>query len=700
MTQNFPKPIFDYFNQFLREELSPAFILLDQDGIVTDFGGGIQTYGISGLEKGRDIVEVLLFMEGILPFERKSLVLSFVKLGSGKSIDVHIMKISKGFGMILLDAGKRESEHIAFHQKANELSLMKEKHSRLAADLNEIDLKDLQDALNVAILELTNDGDFLIIGERPLWINEFCPETIRECELLDPETMFSFLGHFIEEAKAFWKSHTSRSYKSGIWIEEDRLGDEYMFEATAVCTSGRNLLLIARDQCTLQEKKNLIQKGRELALDYHKLERLEHQVAAARDELEARVQERTRELEEANQKLAAELEERVKIEAEKAEIQRMFLKSQQLESIGTLAGGIAHDFNNILSAVIGFTELSLLKVKDEIPLQYNLKQVLSAANRAKELVRQILMFSRQAKPELKPIKLKSIIDEALQLLRASFPSTIEISADLQSELYVMADPTQMHQVIMNLCTNAGHAMKDTCGEMIIKTRDIAFDDDVLKSQKELSPGRYVMLIITDNGRGIEPEIIEKIFDPFFSTKNKSDGTGMGLSMVHGIIKTCKGSIQVDSIKGQGSIFKVFLPAFDQSEKPIPFVEPSIVGGTERILFVDDELSQAEIAVEILEYLGYQAVSTTDSVDALEKFKQQPDKFDLVITDLTMPKMTGKDLTQALIKIRPDIPVILSSGYTESISQEKAKQMGFREYLMKPIVIKDLARSIRRVLDKE
>lgn len=698
--QNFPKYIFDYVNQFISAELSPAFILLDKDGKIVDSGGAIEIYEMTGLQRGRDIAEVLLFMEGILPFEEDSLVLSFVKLGSGKSIDAHIVRIDNGFGLILLDADKREADHIAFHQKANELSLLKEKHSRLAADLNEIDLKDLLDALNVAILELTKDGDFQIIGEKPLWIYEFCPEMIRECELLDPENMFSFLGHFIEEAKVFWSSHTSGSYKSGIWIEEDRLGDEYLFEATAVCTCGRRLLVIGRDQCTLQEKKCLIQKGRELALDYHKLERLEREVEAARDELEIRVQERTRELEEANQKLAAELEERVEIEAEKAEMQKMFLKSQQLESIGTLAGGIAHDFNNILSAVIGFTELSLLKVKEEIPLQYNLKQVLAAANRAKELVRQILTFSRQAKPELRPIKLKMIIEEALQLLRASFPSTIEISVDLQSTLYVMADPTQMHQVIMNLCTNASHAMKDKCGEMIIQTRDIAFDDDVLKFQKELRPGPYVMLSITDNGRGIEPEIIQQIFDPFFSTKNKSEGTGMGLSVVHGIIKACKGSIQVGSTIGQGSSFKVFLPAFDQSEKPLQFIESSVVGGTERILFVDDELSQAEMAVEILEHLGYQVVSLTDSVEALEKFKQQPEKFDLVITDLTMPKMTGKDLTRELIKVRPDIPVILSSGYTESISIEQAKQMGVREYLMKPIAIKDLARSIRRVLDKE
>ena len=698
--QNFPKHILDYVNRFIFAELSPAFILLDKDGKIVDSGGAIEAYEMIGIQRGRDIAEVLLFMEGILPLEEDSLVLSFVKLGSGKSIDAHIIRIDNGFGLILLDADKREADHIAFHQKANELSLLKEKNSRISNESEEIDLDDLLNALNVSVLKMTKDENFILIGVTPFWLSEFCPEAIRESGLVEPEIMFSFLENFLQEARDFWSGQTSGCYKSGIWVENDPQGHEYMFEATAVCSRGQNFLLIACDQCALKEKKRLLQTGRELALDFQKLERLEREVEAARDELEIRVQKRTRELEAANRKLAAELEERVKVEAEKAEMQKMFFKSQQLESIGTLAGGIAHDFNNILSAVIGFTELSLLKVKEEIPLQYNLKQVLAAANRAKELVRQILTFSRQAKPELKPIKLKMIIEEALQLLRASFPSTIEISVDLQSTLYVMADPTQMHQVVMNLCTNAGHAMKDKCGEMIIKTRDIDFDDDVLKSKKELIPGPYVMLSISDNGRGVKPEIIEKIFDPFFSTKNKSEGTGMGLSVVHGIVKACKGSIQVDSTIGQGSIFKVFLPAFDQTEKPLPFVEPSVVGGTECILFVDDELSQAEMAVDILEHLGYQVVSLTDSVEALEKFKQDPDKFDLVITDLTMPKMTGKDLTRELIKIRPDIPVILSSGYTESISIEQAKQMGVREYLMKPIAIKDLARSIRRVLDKE
>jgi len=698
--RNFPKQIFEYVNQFILEELSPAFILLDKDGKIVDSGGDIEKYGITGLHKECNITEVLLFMEGILPFKEDSLILSFVKLGSGKPIDVHIIKINKGFGLILLDAGKREADRIAFHQKANELSLLKEKHARIFSEFEEIDLNDLIKALNVSVLKMTKEENFIIIGEKPFWLFEFCPEAIRESGLVEPECMFSFLENFLQEARQFWSNSASGVCKSGIWVEIDQQGHEYMFEATAVRSRGRNFLVIACDQCVLQEKKRLLQTGRELALDYQKLERLERQVEAARDELEIRVQQRTWELEEANKKLAAELEEREKIEAEKAEMQRMFQKTQQMESIGTLAGGIAHDFNNILSAVIGFTELSLLKVNDEkLPLHYNLKQVLSAANRAKELVRQILTFSHQAKPELKPVKLKNIIDEALKLIRASFPSTIEIFVDLQSELFVMADPTHMHQVIMNLCTNAGHAIKDKFGEMTIKTRDIIIDDDVLKLQKDLIPGPYVMLSVEDNGSGIDPEIIEQIFDPFFSTKNKSEGTGMGLSVVHGIVKTCKGSIQVDSTLGQGSLFKVYLPAFDQLEKPLPSVKPSIVGGTECILFVDDESSQAEMAVEMLEYLGYQVVSLTDSMEALEKFQQQPDKFDLVITDLTMPKMTGKDLTRELIKIRPDIPVILSSGYTESISLEKAKQLGVRDYLMKPIAMKDLASSIRKILDK-
>jgi len=369
-----------------------------------------------------------------------------------------------------------------------------------------------------------------------------------------------------------------------------------------------------------------------------------------------------------------------------------------MEAIGTLAGGIAHDFNNILSAVLGFTEISLNSVDQGSKLHNNLHQVLIAARRAKNLVRQILTFSHQAKEERKPIQVKETVEETLELIRASLPATIEIYQDLQSDAYILADSTQLHQVIMNLCSNAGYAMKEKGGVLSVGMLDKELPLEVTSVHPDLSSGPHVLITVKDTGHGMTAEIMERIYDPFFTTKGKGMGTGMGLSVVHGIIKSYHGTITVDSKPGQGSEFQLLIPAFEEPVIPEISREEIPTGGRERILFVDDDPAQTEITTEMLEHLGYEVVTANDGARALELFSDQVSTFDLVITDISMPTMSGKVLAQEILRIRRDMPIILCTGYSEDISPREVSALGISDYLMKPMGMHDLAKSIRRVLD--
>jgi PAS domain S-box-containing protein len=384
---------------------------------------------------------------------------------------------------------------------------------------------------------------------------------------------------------------------------------------------------------------------------------------------------------------------------EKWQLEKRLAQAQKMEAIGTLAGGIAHDFNNILSAIMGYTELSLIDIPQDSAVRKNLKQVMKAGGRAKELVQQILTYSRQRESEMQPVKINLIVNETLKLLRASLPSTIQINTSITSNLAVMSDPTNIHQVIMNLCTNAGHAMQENGGLLEVSLSDRNIDADFAKHHPGLNPGKFVRLTVSDTGHGMAPEVIERIFDPFFSTKNKGEGTGMGLSVVHGIVKSQGGTLTVESTPGQGSVFKVFFPAIESEW--VLNSEPAdlMVTGTERILFVDDEAFQADIAKQMLSRLGYQLTTRTSSVEALQLFQHSPEQFDLVITDMTMPQMPGDMLARELISIRPDIPIIVCTGYSDRIDTEIANKIGIRELIMKPVVMKDIANCIRRVLDE-
>jgi PAS domain S-box-containing protein len=387
------------------------------------------------------------------------------------------------------------------------------------------------------------------------------------------------------------------------------------------------------------------------------------------------------------------------LEKESLRIQAQLQQAQKMEAIGTLAGGIAHDFNNILSAVIGYTEIVQGDISEGSPQYQNLQEVLKAGNRARDLVNQILMFSRQTEKELKPVQINKIVSETLKLLRASLPTTIRIELNLRSNSAVMADPTQIHQVMMNLCTNAAHAMRENGGLLKIELSDIHLNGSFIDQHPSLSAGTYIKLRVSDTGQGMEGKITGRIFDPFYTTKERGEGTGMGLAVVLGIVKSHGGTITVDSTMGEGSNFDVFLPVIEHEADAE--VRPKVImpTGTEHILFIDDEKSLVDLGFQILKRLGYAVTTRTSSVEALELFMAQPDKFDLIITDMTMPNMTGDELAARLMKIRADIPVILCTGYSERISKEKAHEIGIKEFVLKPIVMRDMALTVRKVLDE-
>ena len=385
---------------------------------------------------------------------------------------------------------------------------------------------------------------------------------------------------------------------------------------------------------------------------------------------------------------------------ERKHLEIQLRQAQKMEAVGTLAGGIAHDFNNILLAVMGNAEISLYSLPEQSPVRSSIEQILKASERARDLVKQILTFSRQSEYELKPIKVSVIVQEALKLLRASLPTTIEIRHRITADRdTILADPTQIHQVLMNLCTNADHAMRERGGVLNVSLSNATLDFEAAVKYPDLRPGSYLQLTVSDTGHGMPPEVLERIFDPYFTTKEKGVGTGLGLAVIHGIVIKMNGAISVDSQLGQGTTFCVFFPLTEVKDTLESRDIEAVPLGNERILFVDDEEFIADLGKQMLERLGYDVVVRTSSIEALKAFQARPDKFDLIITDMTMPQMTGEKLAQKLLEIRPDIPIILCTGYSATISENKAKEMGIKGFVMKPFVIQELAKMIRRVLEE-
>jgi len=384
---------------------------------------------------------------------------------------------------------------------------------------------------------------------------------------------------------------------------------------------------------------------------------------------------------------------------EQIELQRQLRQTQKMEAIGTLAGGIAHDFNNILTAILGYTEIAMDDLAEGSRTHQSLEQVFNAGYRAKDLVRQILTFSRQNEQERQPVRISRIVKEALNFLRASLPSTIAIRQKITSDsALVMADPTQIHQVLMNLCSNAAHAMRETGGILEVSLAAVNLDPGA--SDPGLRHGPYVNLTVRDTGHGMKREVMERIFDPYFTTKKAGEGTGMGLSVIHGIVRGYDGAIRVHSEPGAGTSFDVLIPRIDHApdRKEEEGCEP-LPTGTERILLVDDEEVIVEMEQLMIERLGYQVTARTGSLEALETFRADPGRFDLVLTDQTMPHMTGAELCRELLEIRPDIPIILCTGFSDLITPEKAEAMGIGAFIGKPLVRREIARTIRKLLDK-
>jgi signal transduction histidine kinase/ActR/RegA family two-component response regulator len=486
------------------------------------------------------------------------------------------------------------------------------------------------------------------------------------------------VGYMIEKGTFAWAIRERR----GIAISSHDHSRQLMLHVIATSSRIRGMFV-----GLLPDKENIIpDKSQTLvslillntaiaveSLEYHKLLSDQNSI------LEKKVEERTKAL---------------------ARSENQLQQMMKLQAIGTLAGGIAHDFNNILFPIVGYTELTMDDIPPDSQARKNLEEVLKAANRAKELVQQILTFSRQNGQERKPLKVQTLIKETLKLLRATIPSSIEIHSSVDEDCGpVNGDPTQIHQVIMNLCTNAYHALQETGGKLEVSLKETNLGHEQSLERVGMKPGRHLELTVKDNGHGMTPLVLERIFEPYYTTKEQGKGTGLGLSVIHGIIKNHGGDISVSSQPGAGSTFSVYLPVIDDIEVEIePVKTASATNGNERILLIDDEEQIIDLERRILENLGYKVTPKTDSEEALEEFSARPDRFDLVITDMTMPKITGDRLARKLMEINPQIPVILCTGFNEAISEEKALAMGIDKFVMKPIVKDELAYTIRTVLD--
>lgn len=397
--------------------------------------------------------------------------------------------------------------------------------------------------------------------------------------------------------------------------------------------------------------------------------------------------------------VSKDITERKDSEKEKAKLERQLRRSQKMEALGTLIGGIAHDFNNILFPIMGYAEMLFDDIPESNPQRELADNIYMGAQRARDLVKQLLTFSRETEQELRPLSVHQVVGEALKLIKSSFPSTIEIRKNLDKECgMVLADVTQLHQIAMNLITNAYHAMEESGGILEVDLTEVELHPEDI-NDPAMATGRYACLTVSDTGKGIKPKHIERIFDPYFTTKGEGKGTGLGLSIALGIIKSYRGDIKVYSELNMGTVFKVLLPIIEsetEHAKPLETFENLV--GTEKILIVDDEIEILRMEKKMLERLGYHVTAINSSKEALETFQKDPEQFDAVISDMTMPEMTGDMLACKLMEFRPDIPIIICSGFNSSMNEEKAKEMGIRRFIMKPIIKREVARAIRQALD--
>jgi len=402
-------------------------------------------------------------------------------------------------------------------------------------------------------------------------------------------------------------------------------------------------------------------------------------------------------LDQVNRALEADIAERERAEAERAKLERQLRQAQKMEAIGTLAGGIAHDFNNILSGIMGFADLAMQDADDPKATRQHVGEIVKASQRARELVRQILAFSRRQEQSRQPIKLETVLEEALSLLRASIPKSIEIRTTLdQNTPTVLVDKTQFHQVVTNLVTNAWQAIGEKPGRIDVILRDFTVDDDFARITPDLRPGRYTRLSVADNGTGMATGTLERIFEPFFTTKEPGSGTGLGLAVVHGIVKATDGAITVYSEPGHGTTFHIYFPAVEIDSGVTQTIPAKIPRGNgERVLFIDDERILTTLGERFLTRLGYTPVVETDPLNAIQRFLSGD--FKAVITDLTMPHLSGLDVGRRLLHIDPDLPIILTTGFSATLDLERVRALGFRDLLIKPYNIDALAFSLHKAM---
>ena len=465
----------------------------------------------------------------------------------------------------------------------------------------------------------------------------------------------------------------------GMKFYQSRLVPEYDSEGNITF-----VLAVSRDVTEHRKAEEALREHQ------RELEIRNRQLQNARDELEQRVQERTDELQNAYDKLMEETRER-----EQAELQ--LRQAQKIEALGTLTGGIAHDFNNILAAMIGFAELARRKLREESQVKRHLGRVLDAGLRGRELIRQMLTFSRKAPHEKKPLHLSCVITETMGILRPSIPATIDIRVHVKRESgTILADPIQMEQVLMNLATNAAYAMRQNGGILEVELDDVSVSSTA--DPHGMKPGPYMLLRVRDTGVGMTEDVLARMYDPFFTTKEQGEGTGLGLSVAHGIVTECEGYIIAESRAGEGTTFSLYFPMTLEEARDERHIAEAIPTGHERILFIDDDETLVEMEQKTLTGLGYHVESRTSSREALSLLKLDPSRFDLLITDHTMPEMTGIELAREVLAVRPDMKVILCTGFSHTVSEESAQAAGIKAFAMKPLTRREIALTIRKALD--
>ena len=524
---------------------------------------------------------------------------------------------------------------------------------------------DLLLVLDIAAFERNDDGSFRPIGLLPKWFDRIYPDLELTASGFNCEEMSPFLAEFIIDAEPHWATSSSERLSSGLWIEPDPSGNEYGLEASAICVSGRKILLVQLGQYSFREKQHIIRAGRALGLQHERLEREEEELRLFNIELE--------------QKL---------------------VQSQKMEAVGRLAGGIAHDFNNMLTIVNGYSELIIQSMSDDDPLKKDIKEIKTAGLRAAALTRQLLAFSRRQVLAPEVLDPNFVVTNIEQMLRRLIGEDIEFAVKLNSDAgRVKADPGQLEQVLMNLAVNARDAMPDG-GVLTIEISVTEWDDTLVQQSEDMKPGPYVVLTVSDTGIGMNEEVRSRIFEPFFTTKDKGKGTGLGMATVYGIVKQSGGDIHVYSEPGAGTTFRVYLPRVDEVGKPkMATVEQTVdVRGSETVLVVEDDDRIRAFVSRVLKNGGYKVLEASHGDEALAICRQRDEPPHLLLTDVIMPKMSGRELADRLVKMYPQIEVLYMSGYTDdTIAHHGVLEPGLN-FISKPFPSDDLVKKVREILD--